>query len=152
MRTVRPEKFVILSKKFSDTLNDLPSEGQKPKSAFPWKVKNSFLTRSNLTFREKAKKNLRRSIFLWKFDLPRSPRLECDLIEMMEAEQIGCSCIAVHKIASGSIWLTVNFISMAKEISCPKASNGQRFPCPALLFSALMGGRRAAALIGDKVL
>ena len=39
-----------------------------------------------------------------------------------------------------------------KVISSPKASNGQRFPCPALLFFGYHGGSWAAALIGDKVL
>ena len=38
------------------------------------------------------------------------------------------------------------------EISSPKASNGQRFPCPALLLSiSFYGGSRAAAPIGDEV-
>ena len=36
--------------------------------------------------------------------------------------------------------------------SRPRASYGQRFPCPALLFSVFIGGSRAAVLIGDKVL
>ena len=39
-----------------------------------------------------------------------------------------------------------------KIISSPKASNAQRFPCPALLYFSLIGGSRAAAPIGDKVL
>ena len=38
-----------------------------------------------------------------------------------------------------------------KKLSSLKATNGQQFPCPALL-SPFMGGGRAAAPIGDKVL
>ena len=36
--------------------------------------------------------------------------------------------------------------------SSPKASNGQQFLCPALLFLVFMGGSRATARIGDEVL
>ena len=45
-----------------------------------------------------------------------------------------------------------------RETSRPKASNGQRFPCPVLLLSlnkiflVFLRESRAAALIGDKVL
>ena len=38
------------------------------------------------------------------------------------------------------------------KTSCSKASNGQRFSCPALPSLVFLGGSRAAAPIGDKVL
>ena len=45
------------------------------------------------------------------------------------------------------------YVSPPRPTSRQKASNGQRFPCPALIsFLVFMGGRRAAAPIGDKVL
>ena len=36
------------------------------------------------------------------------------------------------------------------EVSCLKASNGQRFPCPALPFLVFLGGSGAAALNEDE--
>ena len=45
-----------------------------------------------------------------------------------------------------------SYSDFSLKTSRPKASNGQRFPCPALLFSVFMGGSRAAAPIGDEVL
>ena len=65
-------------------------------------------------------------------------------------EKLRMNCISVilvYFLDDG--WLTNSKI---KVTSRPKASNGQRFPCPSLLFSVFIGGSRAAALIGDKVL
>ena len=46
-------------------------------------------------------------------------------------------------------WKIVTLVALTSR---PKASNGQWFSCPALLFSVFMGESRAAAPIGDEVL
>ena len=55
------------------------------------------------------------------------------------------------KASGGSLTFRHKLVISSKT-SFPKASNGQRFPCPAVPSLVFLGGSRAAAPIGDKVL